>query len=144
MMKKLVSAALVCLLLSAFGSTVLGQTKAAEADAKLAERIKKLVHKTGVGIDDQISLTLKDGTTLVGYISEIGADNFVMSDKTTGAPSNVSYDQVATARIWSLTKNGLRKERPKPGSTFKLVGIGVAVGLGGLITACIVSKRCQN
>jgi hypothetical protein len=142
MMQKLVTI-LLAVVLSSSGS-VLAQTKSAESDPKLAKRVEKLIRKAGVGIENQVNITQKDGTTLVGYVSQIKNDNFMLVDKATGAATNVSYSQVATVRVWSLTKNDFRKERPRPGSNFKVVGIGIAIGVGALLTACVVSKRCQN
>ena len=143
-MKKLLSLLLITLLATVAGTSVLAQTQRTEDDVKLAKRIRKLIHKAGVGIDDQLDVSFKDGTTASGYINEATEETFVLKDKTTGALSTFRYDDVREARVWSLTNSGVRKERRKLGSSAIKVGIGIAIGFAALLTACAVTKRCQE
>ena len=68
---------------------------------KEAEFVKKLqanIQAQGIGVESKITVKLKDGTKLKGYISEIGDGKFVVADEKTGQNVSVDYPQVKQAR----------------------------------------------
>lgn len=66
----------------------------AEKDAQHAAKVKAGIAKLGVGKAALVSLKLRDKTKLSGYVSEAGAESFVVADLHTGATTTVTYPNV--------------------------------------------------
>ena len=127
MFKKTLAIALTGLLLLAtnFGS----QPVRADTieDAQLAGKARVSILKIGTGQKARVEVKLRDNTRLKGYVSEVGADTFTVTDAKTGASSTVAYNNVAQVK--------------KPGngfSTMTKVLIGSAVAAAIIITLVIV------
>jgi hypothetical protein len=92
-----------------------GQQPASVAD------IKSKVAKTGVGAKAKATATLRNGSKVKGYVSQVGENDFVMRDRKTDTPTTISYADVA------------KFERNRGHSTAKWVGIGVGIGAGAFL-----------
>jgi hypothetical protein len=99
----------------------------AEPDARLTAKAKADVAAAGVGREARISVKLRQGKKLKGYISQAGEDSFVITDSKTGSTTSIAYADVAEVQ----RKNGL--------STGKaiLIGAGATFGVLFLISAII-------
>ena len=104
MTKKYVSLVLVAaLLLSAGGVEVLAQTRAGE-ESRRGEEVRAEIARLGTGPDARIKLKLLDGRKVEGYVSEAGADTFVVVNPKSGAATAVAYPQVGTAKGNNLSQ----------------------------------------
>ena len=116
MLKKICSAVLSALLLQAAAVPAFAAT-GAEKEARRAEKVRAQLARLGTGPDARIKLELRDKTRLEGFVSEAGADGFVVTDGT-GHATTVAYPQVKKAQGNNLSTGG------KIG-----IGIGVAIVL---------------
>jgi len=115
MLKRICSIALAALMLQAAAMPAFAKSSA-EKEAQRAEKVRTQLAKLGTGPDARIKLELRDKTRLEGYISEMGADTFVVTDKT-GKATTVAYPQVGKAKGNNL-------------STSAKVAIGIGIGAG--------------
>jgi hypothetical protein len=108
------------LLLTDFGS----QRAQAETleDAQLAGQMRTRILKVGMGEKARVEVKLHDETRLKGYVSQVGADSFTLTDAKTGASQVVAYRDVAQVK---KTGGGL--------STMTKVLIGGTVAAGAII-----------
>ena len=118
MFKKLCSVVLSALLLQAAAVPALAATSA-EKEAKRAEKVRTQLAKLGTGKDARVQVELRDKTKLRGYISELGAESFVITNKA-GVATTVAYPQVGKVKGHNLTTG----EKIIIG-----IGIGVAIVL---------------
>jgi hypothetical protein len=70
----------------------------AEKEARFAQKVHSEISKVGTGPNARIELRLRDKTTLKGYVSEVGAESFVVVDDKTGSATTVTYPQVKQVR----------------------------------------------
>ncbi|MDQ3917097.1 MAG: hypothetical protein M3348_01225 [Acidobacteriota bacterium] len=119
MLKKLCCALLSALLLQAASVPALGKTDA-EKEAERAAKVRAEINKLGTGKAARVRVELRDKTKLEGYVSEVGADSFAVTDAS-GRTTSVPYTQVRKASGNNLSK-GVK--------VAILVGVGVGVALG--------------
>jgi hypothetical protein len=115
MFRKICSVALAALLLQAAAVPAFAKTEA-EKEARRVEKIRAQLAKLGTGKDALVRLELRDKTRLEGYVSEAGAESFVVTDRA-GKATTVAYPQVGKARGNNL-------------STGAKIGIGVGIAAG--------------
>ena len=113
MLKKICSVVLAALLLQSAAFPAFAKSDAAKA-ARRAEKVRTQLAKLGTGKDALVSLELRDKTKLKGYISETGAESFVVTDSA-GRATTVAYPQVKRAQGNNL-------------STGAKIAIGVGIG----------------
>jgi hypothetical protein len=121
MFKKILSLALVGLLLNVSGGSLAYAGAKAGKEARFAEKVKEGVGKLGTGAEARIEVKLRDKTKLKGYVSEAGEDSFVMVDDKTGATSTVTYAQVKQVKGNNLSK-----------------GVEIAIGVGVILIPILV------
>ena len=121
MLKKICSAVLSALLLQAAAVPAFAGTSAGK-EARRAEKVRAQLAKLGTGPDARIRVELRDKTKLEGFVSEAGADGFVVTDRA-GKTTAVAYPQVGKAQGNNL-------------STGAKIAIGIGIGAG--ITLLIV------
>ncbi len=97
-------------------TSVNGQT---EKDTRLTAKAD--VAAFGIGPDARVSVKLREGKKLKGYISQAGEDSFVITDSKTGSTTSIAYAEVAEVK----RKKGL--------STGKAILIGVGATFGVLL-----------
>ncbi|HYP02879.1 MAG TPA: hypothetical protein VER76_22035 [Pyrinomonadaceae bacterium] len=129
MKRKYLTFALVALLLQTFvgipataSSVAVNEKTQAERDAQTLEQVKVKVARLGVGERARVTVKLKDGTKLKGYISQAKDAEFIVRDRKTDAPTVVHYRDVT------------RVESNRGHSTARNITIGVAVGVGSVLT----------
>lgn len=88
MLKKLVVMSLIGLLASL---AVFADGSKKEKD--FAEKVKTEIAKLGTGTDAKVSVKLKDGSKVKGYVKEVKDDGFVVINEKTGAAVEVPYSQ---------------------------------------------------
>ncbi|HEY9284933.1 MAG TPA: hypothetical protein VIP46_15860 [Pyrinomonadaceae bacterium] len=113
MFKKICSVVLAALLLQAAAVPAFAKSDAEKA-ASRAEKVRTQLTKLGTGKDALVRLELRDKTKLEGYISEAGAESFVVTDSA-GRATTVAYPQVKRAQGNNL-------------STGAKIAIGVGIG----------------
>ncbi len=112
-MKKTLSLIVVILVLNfAIAPNILAKNK----ETEFVERMRTEISKLGVGQDAKVKLKLKSGAKIKGYISEIGENQFAITDAKTGQITQVSYSNVKQVKGNNL-------------STGVKIAIGVAVFL---------------
>lgn len=97
-----------------------------EKAAELAARVKADIAKLGTGPDARIAVKLRDKTKVAGFISQIGADSFVITDLKNGATTTVPYPSVTQAKGKNLST----------GATIA-IAVGIAVGVTLLVIILI-------
>ena len=122
-MKKLTCLVASLLLLATFALPA----SAKQGDTQTTvEAVKIKVAKLGVGEKAKATVFLKDGKKIKGYIAQAGDDDFVLRDRKTDTPSTIRYADVA------------KVDSNRGHSTARNVGIGVAVGVGAVLTTLAV------
>ena len=130
MIKKYLSLVLVGLLVHvASAAPALAESKS-EKDMKLAWKVKQGVSNLGVGRDARVAVKLRDNTKLTGYISEVNAESFVVTDLKTGVATNVAYPDVTQVKGNNL-------------STGAKIAIGAAI-VGAIILLILWRSYCNN
>lgn len=105
--KKLLSFALVGLILNlALYSTAKADVSLVKV-AKFAEQVKANIAQLGTGKDAKIEIKLKDGTKLKGYVSAAKDTSFILVTEDTGMSKEIPYPQVQKAK-GKNSKTGLR------------------------------------
>ena len=114
MLKKILSVALSCLLISVATSGVYASSQD-DKQARRIEKVRESVCKLGTGPEARVEVTLHDGRKLKGTIRETTGDAFLVLEQNTRTVITVLYSDVAKLK----GKNGL---------TAAKVGINVAKG----------------
>ena len=126
MIKKQISAVLICLLLIAFTAPF----AAAQTDADSA-KIKALAAKYSTGKKKRVVVKTRDGRQLKGYINRTDADAFDITDSKSGQTSTLAYRDVSSVNNIS----GISKT-----TIITLAGIGVV----GIIISVFLGKRLNS
>lgn len=131
MLKKSLTLALVALLIQV--TSLVSPISAVpnnEKDAALAKKVKADVMR--LGQQARVQVKLKDDTKLDGYISEISAEHFVVTDARSGASTTIAYPQVKQVK-----RNNL--------STGAKIGIVVAIAAAvGIIIAVVKGRNNED
>ena len=107
--------------------SVVSQPAAAQQDKQpLTEQIKIKIAKLGIGEKAKATITMKDGTKTMGYVSRAGDDDFVMRDRKTDAATTIRYADV------------LKAESNRGHSTARNIAIGVGIGVGAFLAAIAI------
>lgn len=76
--------------------------KAGGGAARAAE-VRAGVERLGVGEGARVEVRMRDRRKLKGYVSEAGADHFVVRDARTGAATAVAYPEVSQVKGHNLS-----------------------------------------
>ena len=126
MHKKLSSALIIALLVYADLCIQPAYAKTqADRQAQHNAKITNAIGKLGVGKDARISVKLREGRRVEGYIRETRGDGFVVADLNTGNATEVAYRDVKRVRGHNL-------------STGAKVAIGVGIAVGVLIVLAVI------
>lgn len=130
MKRRYLTLALVALLLQTFAvmpsAAVAAGKKQAAGDAGLTEQVKVKVARLGVGDKARVTVRLKDGKKLKGYISQAKDEEFVVRDRKTDTPSVVLYRDVE------------RVDSNRGHSTARNIAIGTTIGVGSVLTVLAI------
>lgn len=125
MFRKLICMLLSGLLLSAaVTQTTLAKTRE-EKRVELTEKIKAGIVKLGAGRESRVQVKLYNKTKLKGFISEIGEEDFAITDLKSGATTRVAYPNVSGVKGNNLS-NGAA------------IAIGAAIGAGVALLTLII------
>ena len=105
--------------------TLIGQgqvfaSSKAEKDIKYIEKVKAGILKLGVGKQARVTIKMRDKTKLVGYISEIQNEHFVVSDLNSSSTMTIPYTDVSVVKGNNL-------------STGAKIAIGVGIAVAVII-----------
>jgi len=114
-------------------------------EARHAQKIRKLVFRSGIGPGNDIEVKLRDKTKVSGYVSEVTDNHFVVTDLKTGSTTRLEYGQVDKARLWSVTKKDFEERNsPSPARIFRNAAIAFGIGVAVIGLICTASGRCAN
>lgn len=125
-MKKFLTLALACLLVSTQAGTNTFAAGQATNDAQTLDQVKVKVNRAGTGEKARVTVKLKDGTKRKGYVSERRDEDFVLRDRETDAPTTIAYKDVSKVDI------------NRGHSTARNTTIGVLIGVGAVMTVLAV------
>lgn len=103
------------------------------ASPQPSEKARMEVQRRGVSESSRVRVRLHDKTEVKGYISQIDATSFQVTDKKTGRVSTITYDSVESVRGGGLSK----------GSKIA-IGVGVGVAVSVITFALIVASWHGN
>lgn len=133
MIRKQISAILICLLLATFTAPFVP----AQNDKKLII-VKSQVAKYNTNKKKGVNVKMRDGRKLKGYISRMGADDFDVTDSKNGQVSTLVYADVSSVKrinAPSISKTTL----------VAIVGsIGVVLLVVVVVGAYCGSGRCKD
>jgi hypothetical protein len=66
--------------------------------------VKAQVTKRGVGKQSRVRVSLRDGTVVKGYISEVDDSSFALTDQKSGKVTTISYEEVGKINRQGLSK----------------------------------------
>ena len=136
-MKPIIMSLVVVLVLNSYGLAYPGEPRqdapGSFARTQQAEEVKIEVEKRGVGEKSRVKIRLRDKTEVKGYISQIDAASFQVTDKKTGKVSTISYDAVDKVSGAGLSRG------PKIA-----IGVGVGVAVAVIAFALVVASWHGN
>jgi hypothetical protein len=94
---------LITSLIFTFGDVAVLAKTNPEKEARKTEKVKQGILKLGVGSEVLVRVKLKDKTKLDGYISEAGADSFVVTNGKSGIATVITYPQVKSIQGHNLS-----------------------------------------
>lgn len=98
MFKKLLSLALVALMINLAGVRPAYADSKAEKQGRFAEKVKANVLKLGTGEATRVEVKLQDKTKLKGFISAADENGFIVTNRKTGLATEVAYPQVKSVK----------------------------------------------
>src|SRR5436190_6824249 len=98
MIKKFLSFILGCLLLTTVNAQLAAAQTNSDDQKSPAAKIKTEIEKRGKGDKKRIEVKKLDGTRLKGSISQIGEDDFTLTDSKTNNTTVIAYRDVARVK----------------------------------------------
>ena len=95
-----------------------GQSK---SQVPTVEAVKSKIARQGIGAKAKVTIRLKNGTKVKGYVAQAEESDFVIRDRKTDAATTIRYEDV------------LKVEENRGHSTARNIAIGVAVGVGAVL-----------
>lgn len=120
MLKQSISWLLVSslILMLAYSPAVAAGSKA-EKEAQRTEKVKAGIARLGVGNQARVTVRLRDGRKVAGYIKEAGESSFTIANLETGAATTIPYPDVAQVKGQGLSK----------GAKIAIVALSIGVGV---------------
>lgn len=132
MMKKIMTLALLLLLVQAqTGAVALAAGQSAK-DGQTPDDVKVQVNRAGLGEKARVTVRFKDGTRRKGYVAEHRENDFVLRDRKTDAPTAIAYKDVEKVEI------------NRGHSTARNTAIGVGIGAGAVILTLAILFASLN
>ena len=119
-MKTLVSMFIAVVLV---GATVSQPVIAFQSKSQVptVEAVKSKIARQGIGAKAKVTIRLKNGTKVKGYVAQAEENDFVIRNRKSDAPTTIRYEDV------------LKVEENRGHSTARNIAIGVAVGVGAVL-----------
>jgi hypothetical protein len=142
MLKRLFRVALAGLVLNFACSAPVFARGAQDKEAQRIAKVKKQLAELGTGPKAKVEVKLRDKTKRTGYVSEISADQFAVTDQKTNTATTLSYAQVEKVTPKPSLKNTVKDLRNT--GTFKAIGLVVGLSALAVLVFCVASKQCQE
>jgi len=124
---------------TALSSQVVAQQTTTDKDLKRVQEIKKVVFRARTVADNQVEVRLKNKTQLVGSVSEVTDDHFVVKTGLNGVSSTLTYDQVERIKIKKVSSG---RDSSSADSILRKVAFVGALAVGTLLVGCLISRGC--
>ena len=124
MIRKLLAASLVALLAQA--QFAAAATAAPPKQAQSGADVRATIDRAGIGEKARLTVWLRDGRKVKGYVAERRDAEFVLRDRKTDAPTIVPFGDVTKADI------------NRGHSTARNTAIGVAIGAGAVLVTLAI------
>ena len=121
MLKKVLTAALACLVVAAQAGARTFDDAQGARDAQSSADVRAKLDRAGTGERARVTVWLKDGMKHKGYVSEKRDAEFVLRDRKTDAPEIIAYSNVSAVDV------------NRGHSTARNTAIGVGIGAGAVI-----------
>ena len=106
---KFLASALAVMIINLGCFTVAGaQQKPSKEERRISKMKKLLAAQNRYAPKDPVTIKLKEGAKIKGYIAEVYDDHFVVSDLKSGQPTSVDYSRVKDL------KSGFIGSKPEP------------------------------
>lgn len=106
------------------------QQPAVQGDKRIEKLRKEISKLKRSSADNPITVKLVDGSKVKGYIAEVLADYFVLTDGAGHHATRVEYSQIEDV------KKGL--------GTNAKVALGISGAILGILAICVLSRRCEE
>ena len=116
MFKKILSFALLVLLLNVVGVSSAYAGSREEKEVRLTEQVKEGISKLGTGTEARVEVKLRNKSKLKGYVSKSNTESFTVIDAN-GVATEVAYPQVK--QVKGNNHSGVRIA----------IGVGIAVAV---------------
>ncbi|MDT7604481.1 MAG: hypothetical protein QOF61_2478 [Acidobacteriota bacterium] len=133
MMKKVIAAVLACAVVCAASGAGAFAATQAEKEAERLAKVKAKIHRVGTGDKARVSVKMKDGRRLKGYVGESHEDEFVLRDTKTDAPTTVAFADVAEV-----------KKMPPPMTKAQDTIAYVGAGIGAALIVMLIVAATQG
>ena len=124
---------------TALSSQVVAQQTTTDKDLKRVQEIKKVVFRARTVADNQVEVRLKNKTQLVGSVSEVADDHFVLKTGLNGVSSTLTYDQVDRVKIKKVSTG---RDSSSADRILRKVTFVAALAFGTLLVGCLISRGC--
>jgi len=125
----------------ALRSRVVAQQTNSDKDLKRVQEIKKVVFRARTTADNKVEVRLKDKTQLVGSISEVTDDHFVVKTGLNGVSSTLTYDQIERIKIKKVSTD---RDVSSTDRILRKVAFVAALAVGTLLVGCLISRGCAQ
>ena len=125
----------------ALRSRVVAQQANSDKDLKRVQEIKKVVFRARTTADNKVEVRLKDKTQLVGSISEVTDDHFVVKTGLNGVSSTLTYDQIERIKIKKVSTD---RDVSSTDRILRKVAFVAALAVGTLLVGCLISRGCAQ
>ena len=125
----------------ALRSRVVAQQANSDKDLKRVQEIKKVVFRARTIADNKVEVRLKDKTQLVGSISEVTDDHFVVKTGLNGVSSTLTYDQIERIKIKKVSTD---RDVSSTDRILRKVAFVAALAVGTLLVGCLISRGCAQ
>ena len=98
MFRKCLSFALIALTVCAAGATKGARAAQNDGEATRIEAVKQRIGKIGLGEQARVTIKLRDGSAVKGYIYRAGDKNFIVADNKSNARTTILYPDVAEVK----------------------------------------------
>jgi hypothetical protein len=95
-------------------------------DAQSIEKVRLKVAKMGLGDKAKVTVRMKDGRKIKGFVTQAGANDFTVRDRKTGDPSLILYSDV------------IKVEDNRGHSAISNLAIGIGIGAAALLTVIVI------
>jgi hypothetical protein len=96
------------------------------SDAQSIEKVRLKVAKMGLGDKAKVTVRMKDGRKIKGFVTQAGASDFTVRDRKTGDPSLILYSDV------------LKVEDNRGHSALSNLALGIGIGAAALLTVLVI------